>query len=131
MIGVCGELLLSAESGGTMNDAFVPQEPEETHACVAIRHLRNAACHPAHVSRKYSGDPHVLRLCDWLRDHNLAPAPSIDALRHDFTKLGERWVADHALGWLEVVGQAFETRYVSGRRARSPTKHVRKARVAS
>jgi hypothetical protein len=130
-IGICGELLLCAESGGTMNDAFVPDDPEQAHACEALRHLRNAACHPAHVSGRHSGDPHVLQLCNWLRDHNLAPSANIDALRKDFAKLGERWVADHGLGWLEVTGQAFETRYVAGGRARSPTMHVRKARRAT
>ena len=112
-ICICGELLRCAESGGTMNDAFIAEQAEHFHATEAIRHLRNAVCHPAHVSSKHSGPPHVLQLCDWLNKHSLAPVPVVHELRKDFGKLGERWVAETALQLLEVTAQAFEERYLS------------------
>jgi hypothetical protein len=61
-----GELILCAEQGGTLSSKTCFSEPEAIAATQTIEILRNAVCHPGHVSHSSSGRPHVQALADHL-----------------------------------------------------------------
>jgi hypothetical protein len=112
LIAVYGELLLCAESGRTIKHAFTPRadRPSQIDAATTIRHLRNSACHPAHVAGGDDGRPHLERLTEHFRVRAIE-LENVKKLEANPAEFQARWVAEAALRALHQVACAFDERY--------------------
>lgn len=109
LLVMLGELLLCAEDGGILRDndmveRFAGGIPERRHAAVALRLLRNVACHPATVENLAEGERGIVPFAEFLIK-NFKEATWATRLRAQPGSLADRAVSLFALRVVDSIGK--------------------------
>jgi hypothetical protein len=109
LIVLSGELVLGAPEGKILSNAVDDWdrviEKEAWMDVIAMNLLRNCVCHPA--------DQPIPALCRHIEAFEREAIPLANGLEADWSRLGEREVAEYGLRKLDAVGRHVLRRYAN------------------